>query len=266
MTETLTVDRLSQARGQPAYSSDGEKIGTVEEIFVDEETGQPEWVTTGTGLLGTKKAVVPVQAADLREDGLYVPYSKDQVQGAPDVDLGGEEIAQADEQALYSHYGLGYSERRSDTGLPEGTAGTARGGAGAAAGTAGGTEGTTATREREGEVTRTEEELQVGKRETEAGRARLRKWVETEPAEVDVELRREAARVTREPIEQPVSGAELGEQEVEVPLRAEEPVVEKETVAKERIGVEKDVATERETVGDELRKERVEVEGDVEGR
>ena len=259
MAGTMTIDDLVAARGTAVYSSDGDKIGSVEEIFVDEETGQPEWVTTGTGLLGTKKAVVPVQAADLREDGLYVPYSKDQVQGAPDVDLGGEEIAQADEQALYSHYGLGYSERSSDTGLPEGTAGMA-------AGTAGVSEGTTATPEREGEVTRTEEELQVGKRETEAGRARLRKWVETEPVEADVELRREAARVTRQPIEQPVSGAELGEQEVEVPLRAEEPVVEKETVAKERIGLKKDVETERETVGDEVRKERVEVEADVEGR
>ena len=118
----------------------------------------------------------------------------------------------------------------------------------------------------EGMVTRHEEELRVGTRPAETGRARLRKWVETEPQEVDVELRREAARVTRDPVEQPASGAEIGEEEVEVPLRGEQSVVEKETVARERVGLEKDVETERETVGGEVRKERIDVEGDVDRR
>jgi Domain of unknown function (DUF2382)/PRC-barrel domain len=247
MQETLTIDRLTQAHGQTVYASDGEKVGSVDEIFYDEQTQQPEWVSLGTGFLGRKTALVPVQGATLEEDGLYVRFSKDQVQGAPDVDMGGGEISQQSEQELYSHYGLDYSERRSDTGLPEGAPGRP-----GRRGTAG-----------EGDVVRTEEELKVGKRETEAGRARLRKWVETEPVEADVTLERERARVTREPIDQPVSGAEIGEEEVEVSLRKEEPVVEKETVAKERIGLEKDVETERETVGGELRKERVDVEGDV---
>jgi stress response protein YsnF len=57
-----------------------------------------------------------------------------------------------------------------------------------------------------------------------------------------------------------VSGTEIGEEEVEVPLRAEQPVVEKQTVAKERVGLEKDVETETETVSEELRKERVDVD------
>ena len=238
MQETLTIDRLSQAHGQTVYSSDGDKIGSVEEIFYDEETNQPEWVSVGTGFLGRNTALVPLQGATLEEGGLYIRFSKEQVQGAPDVDMTGDEISQESESELYSHYGLGYSERGSDTGLPEGG-------------------------ESEGSVTRAEEELRVGKRETEAGRVRLRKWVETEPVETDVTLERERARVTREPIDQPVSGAELGEQEVEVPLRAEEPVVQKETVAKERIGLQKDVETERQTVAEDVRKERVDVEGDV---
>ena len=87
--------------------------------------------------------------------------------------------------------------------------------------------------------------------------------METEPVETDVELRRETARMTREPIDQPVSGADIGDQEIDVPLRSEEPVVQKETVAKERIGLEKDVDVEHETVSDEVRKELVDVEGDV---
>lgn len=110
-------------------------------------------------------------------------------------------------------------------------------------------------------VTRSEEELSVGKQQVDAGSVRLRKWVETEPVAMDVELQRETARVVREPIDEPVDGAAIGEDEVEVPLTAERAVVSKQTVAKERIGVEKDVVAERQTVEDEVRKERVELEG-----
>jgi uncharacterized protein (TIGR02271 family) len=246
MQETMTVDRLAQMRGADVYSSDGEKIGSIEELFVDEQTGKPEWIGLGTGFLGTKRVLVPVTGADVREDGVTVPYSKDQVKETPDIDS--DEISQETEQRLYAHYGLGYSEARSDTGLPEGAPSV------------------DATDVGGQDVTRSEEELRVGKRETEAGRARLRKWVETEPVQMDVDLQQETARVTREPVDQPVSGAEIGEQEVEVPLRAEEAVVEKQTVAKERIGLEKDVDVQQETVADEVRKERVDVEGDVESR
>jgi uncharacterized protein (TIGR02271 family) len=98
----------------------------------------------------------------------------------------------------------------------------------------------------------------------EAGRVRLRKWTETEPVSEQVQLRRETARIEREPINQPVSEAELEDQEIEVPLRAEEAVVDKQTVAKERVSVGKDVESRTETVKDQLRKERVEVEGEGE--
>jgi uncharacterized protein (TIGR02271 family) len=244
----MTMEELRGAQGQPVYAADGGKIGKIEEIFVDEQTGQPEWLALGTGMLGTKRVLVPVQSASRYEDGFQVPYSKDKVKGTPDFDS--DEISQETEAALYSHYGLDYSEQRSDTGLPQGAPPAPTG------------TGTS----REDDIVRSEEELRVGKQETQAGRARLTKWVETEPVEADVELRRETARVTREPIDQPTSGAEIGEQEVEVPLRQEEAVVQKQTVAKERIGLEKDVTTERETVSDELRKERVDVEGDIRER
>ena len=243
MPGTVTMENLRSAQGMPVHSTEGEKLGSVEEIFIDEETGEPEWIGLGTGFFGTKRVLVPVKGAELREDAVYVPYSKEQVKDTPDIDS--DQISQETEGELYAHYGLDYSERRSGSGLPEGGPQKQRGTTG------------------EEEVVRTEEELQVGKRETEAGRARLRKWVETEPVEADVELKRERARVTREPVDQPVSDAEIGEQDVEVPLREEEAVVQKQAVAKERVGLEKDVETDRETVSDELRKERVEVEGDV---
>ena len=249
---TWSMEDITEARGQTVYSQEGEKIGSVEEIYYDYETRQPEWLGLGTGFLGTKRAIVPLAGAERREDGLAVPYSKDQVQASPDVD--GEEISEELERRLYEHYGVPYSEARSDTVLAEGTPGTR------------GTGTDRTAREGEGTVTRHEEELRVGTRQSEAGRARLRKWVETEPVAEDVELRRERARVTREPVDRAAGQGQIGEEEVEVPLRREEPVVQKETVARERVGLEKDVETERETVADEVRKERVEVEGDLEER
>ena len=250
MANTITMDELMEARGVPVYDSAGEKIGSVEEIFYDEQTGEPEWIGIGTGFLGTKRVLVPVQGASLTEDRVTVPYDKERVKDSPDIDV--DEIDQDEEQSLYSYYGLQYSERRSESGLPEGGQRGRRGGA--------------ETVEREGEVTRAEEELRVGKRPVERGSARLRKWVETEPVQAGVDLQRERARVTREPVDRPAGAGEIGEQEVEVTLRGEEPVVQKETVARERVGLEKDVETERETITDEVRKERVEVEGDVEER
>src|SRR5829696_1480606 len=117
-----------------------------------------------------------------------------------------------------------------------------------------------------GDVTRHEEELQVGKEERAAGSVRLRKWVETEPVSTQVELERETAQVVREPVDEPVArdtDAAFGEEEIEVPLRAEEAVVGKRTVAKERVGIEKDVDTRTETVRDEVRKEHVDVDDDA---
>jgi uncharacterized protein (TIGR02271 family) len=239
MQERMTMDRLQEARGLPVFDSAGEKIGKVEEIYYDEETDQPEWIGIGTGIFGSKRVLVPVQGAELTADGYTVPYAKDQVKDSPDIDA--DEISQETEAELYAYYGLRYSEARSDTGLPAG--------------------GRQAGGKEDERLTRSEEELKVGKRDVGAGRARIRKWVETEPVDVDVELRRETARVVREPVGE-TTDAEIGEDQVEVGLRSEEPVVQKQTVAKERVGLEKDVETRRETVSDQVRKERVEVEGD----
>jgi uncharacterized protein (TIGR02271 family) len=256
MEQTLSVERLDGMRGAPVYDTSGEKIGSVEEIFWDEQTREPEWIGIGTGFFGTKRVLVPVSGAEQSEDGLRVPYAKDQVKDSPDIDS--DEISQSTERELASYYGVGYSESESDTGLPQGSGD----GAMDRNVTAPDTAGDVAGGDREGSVTRSEEELHVGKEQTEAGRARLRKWVETEPVQMDVELQRETARVTREPVDEPVSGAEIGDEEVEVPLREERAVVEKQAVAKERIGLETDVETERQTISDDVRKERVEVEGE----
>jgi uncharacterized protein (TIGR02271 family) len=240
----VSMDNVQEMHGRPVYAQEGETIGNVEEIFYDYETNQPEWIGIGTGLFGTKRVLVPVAGANVEGDGLRVPHSKDTVKGSPDIDS--DEISQELEYELASYYGVGYSERRSDTGLPEGAPDSP----------GDTTEGSPA-------VTRSEEELHVGREDVQSGRARLRKWVETEPVSMDVELQQETARVTREPVEQPVGDVEIGDEEVAVDLRGERPVVEKRAVAKERIALEKDVETETATVSDEVRKERIDVEGDA---
>jgi len=219
---------LMELRGKPVQSADGDEIGNFEGIFYDVDTRQPEWIALGSGALGSKRVLVPFEGAAPGGDGLTVSYPADQVRNAPDVDR--DEISHELEQQLYEYYGLSSGPQQQATG-----------GDG---------------------VIRSEEELQVGKREVEAGRMRLRKWVETEPVELDLELRREVARVRTEAIDQPVSDAELGDEEIEVPLRAEEPVVAKQTVAKERVSVDRDIEVEQRRVTDEVRKERVEVETD----
>ena len=245
MQDAMTVEALAQARGLPVYDSDEDKIGEVEEIFYDDASDRPEWLGIGTGFFGTKRVLVPVEGAEMTADGVYVRYSKAQVKDSPDIDS--DEIDTGTEQALRSYYELGETSGASlDQGLPRG-----------AADTPGDVEGGDA------QVTRSEEELSVGKREVEAGRVRLRKWVETQPVQAEVDLQRETARVTREPVNAPVSATEIGDEEVGVDLRAEQAVVQKQAVAKERIGVETDVETQRQTVSEEVRKERVEVEGDT---
>lgn len=241
MQSTPSLDDLSAAQGQPVYSADGEKIGKVEDIYLDDATGRPEWIGIGTGFLGGKRLLVPTAAARLDKDGFYVGYDKKTVKETPGI--ASDHIDQETEAALYAHYGLDYSESRSESGLPEGAAP----GAPAAA---------------TDSVTLAEEELQVEKQSVEAGRVRLRKWVETEPVTADVEVRQEVARIEREPINEPVSGADLGEAEVEVPLHAEQPVVSKKTVAKERVSVAKDAETKTQKVEDTVRKEHLEVDGD----
>src|SRR3954453_12835513 len=243
MQKEMSRVRLDEMRGVPVYDVEGSKIGTVEEIFYDQQSHTPEWVGIGTGFFGTKRVLVPVQGARVTDDGLLVAYPKDQVKDSPDIDE--DQISQECEAQLTAYYGLDSSGQPPQTGRASGTPTT-------------GNDSQT--------VTRAEEEIEVGKRPVEAGTARLRKWVETEPVALDVELRHEVARVTREPIDQPVSQHDFTDEQIDVPLHEEKAVVQKQAVAKERIGLQKDVQSETETVQDELRKERVEVEGDVDDR
>jgi uncharacterized protein (TIGR02271 family) len=262
---TLEKDRILQFRGQDLYDRDGDKIGSVEEIYLDADTNEPEWALVNTGLFGTKRTFVPLREASERDGNLTVPFEKGTVKDAPKVEANGQ-LSQSEEQELYSYYGFEYS----DSGLSESGAGGQRferdrddvTDRDDAPGTIGrDTSGPTT----DDAMTRSEEELNVGTTEREAGRARLRKYVVTEDVQQTVPVKREEVRVEREPITDAnvgdaTDGPAISDDEHEVVLHEEEVVAEKRTVPKERVRMDKDVEVEDRTVNEELRKEQIDVD------
>ncbi|HEX2048890.1 MAG TPA: PRC and DUF2382 domain-containing protein [Acidimicrobiales bacterium] len=247
----MTMTDLSSWKGHDVVDPTGETIGRIEDIYLDEQTNQPEWLAVRTGLFGRRVSFVPLAEAQPSGDAVVVPYAKEQVKDAPHADPDGL-LSEQEEAALYDHYGLPYSDAHSETGL-------------STPGTATATETSTGTTD--DAMTRSEEELRVGTRRREAGRARLRKWVETEQVSTTVPVAREEVRIEREPIhegnvDQALRGPEISEGVHEVALMEEEAVAATETVPKERIRLEKDTVLEEEQVAGEVRKERVEAEFD----
>src|SRR5919199_1590225 len=118
--KTPQRDQNPHRRGEDLLDSDGEKIGSIEEIYLDADTNEPEWALVNTGLFGTKSTFVPLREASDDGGSLRVPYEKAQVKDAPKMDADGQ-LSQQEEAELYRYYGLDYSEARSDSGLPEGT-------------------------------------------------------------------------------------------------------------------------------------------------
>ncbi|HEU4657051.1 MAG TPA: PRC and DUF2382 domain-containing protein [Capillimicrobium sp.] len=272
-----TLQDVQTWRGCELRGTDGEKIGKVEEIYLDRETGEPEWLAVKTGLFGSKHSFVPIEGATMQGEAVTVPYDKDKVKDAPNIDADGE-LSAEEEARLYEHYGRQYREYGGTEGT-EGFMGTDRGERFDRDTSASGTAGMTGTGDAPGTVgrdvsgpttddamTRSEEELDVGTARRERGRARLRKYVVTENVETSVPVQREEVRVEREPItdenvDRAMSGPEISEEEHEVVLHEEEPVVGKRAVPKERVRMEKDTVTEERGVSEEVRKERIEAEG-----
>jgi uncharacterized protein (TIGR02271 family) len=261
---TLQKDQLLQQRGQDLYDANGEKIGSIEEIYLDAETGEPEWALVNTGLFGTKSSFVPLRDAGEESGSVRVPYDKAQVKDAPKMDPDGQ-LSQREEAELYRHYGLEYSESQSGSGLPQGGSGTRDDDA---AGTVGRDVSGPTT---DDAMTRSEEELRVGTTERETGRARLRKYVVEDEVTQTVPVRREEVRVEREPItdanvDAATAGPAISEEEHEVVLHEEQAVVEKRAVPKERVRLDKETTIEQQQVSDTVRKEQIDVDDDAAGR
>jgi uncharacterized protein (TIGR02271 family) len=261
---TIQKDRLLQFRGENLCDRDGNKIGSVEEFYLDAETDAPEWALVNTGLFGGKSSFVPLRDASEADGTLRVPFDKATVKDAPKMDPDGE-LSQREEGELYRYYGIKSSEPRSGTRSPDTGA---RGGVSRDADAEGTVGRDVSGPTTDDAMTRSEEELTVGKAERETGRARLRKYIVTDEVTEKVPVKREGIRVEREPITganvgDATKGPELSEEEHEVVLHEEEVVAEKRVVPKERVRLDKDVEIEERTVSEDVRREEIEVDDDA---
>jgi uncharacterized protein (TIGR02271 family) len=273
----ITQNDLQQLAGATVHGPDGKKIGSVGQVYLDNSSNDPQWVTVKTGLFGTKESFVPLEHANLSGDRIEVPYTKDQIQDAPRIDEDGD-LSPDRESELYRHYDFtsggdqqtghsdaaadshtersgdaapdSHTERSGDASGPDGYDGGDRHAGDRSAGDA---------------MTRSEERLVAGTRSEVAGKARLRKHVVTEQQQVTVPVSREEVRLEREPItdvnrDDATAGPDITESDHEVILRAERPVVDTEAVPVERVRLNKETVTDQQNVSGEVRKEQIDYE------
>jgi uncharacterized protein (TIGR02271 family) len=284
-TETFTEleDRYA---GYIVYDRHYEKLGNVDDLFVD-ENDSPQYIGVKMGFLGTRTTLIPfemVRVNDARQL-IEVAADKETLKNGPTFDEE-REITPEFENEIYSYYGLkrtqtigntgSYGSYYSDEGTDAGTVGRGM--------TMGDTEtgefrehaahdegvhqsrGDDLADEDELRVQRTEEELVAGTRQREAGSIRVRKRVRTDRERIEVPTRHEEISVERVPVEGEASEAEIGEGEIVVPVTEEEVVVHKRPVLKEEVRIRKDVVEETEVVEEDVRREEVEVEDETERR
>jgi uncharacterized protein (TIGR02271 family) len=259
-------------RGHTMVDPDGGLIGRIDAIYVDERSGQPAWALVSLGAAGTRSTFVPIAEATTAGSDVRVPYHRQLVKDAPGVQLD-RNLSVAEERRLFRHYGLDYDAGHAGA-PPQGPGGTSDAGLPAGAREAGVDTDRDTGRAASGQtsddaMTRSEEELRVGRQTRERGRVRLRKYVTTEQKQVTqtVPVRREEVRLEREPPADADADVETGGPEgtdagSEVVLHEEQPVVEKRVVPRERVRLDKEVVTGEEQVTGEVRKEQIDVEDD----
>lgn len=243
-----TAQELEQAIGKDLYDVEGNKVGTVANLYASDLSGMPEWATVRTGLFGTKESFVPLTGAHAEADGLHVDTRKDLIKDAPRIDDQGH-LSQEEAAELYRHYNL--QSATPDRGRSDGRmTGTEAAGMPPQAGRAG-----------QEPMVRSEERLRAGTETVETGRVQLHKHVVTEEQQVTVPVSHEEVHVVREPIAPGSDRAgKIGEEDREVVLHEERPVVAKETVAVERVGLETETVREEQQITDKVRKERIDVD------
>jgi len=256
----------AQLNGVTVQDSDGGKIGKVTDVYLDDQTSKPEWAAVKTGMFGGHVSLVPLANAEFDGEALKVPYDKDQVKNAPHQDPA-QELSPQQEAEIFDHYGVAYGGETvtAKTGGKGKQDSAQTGGKGKQeSGQVGGPGHDTSGENTDKAMTRSEEQLHVGTERVHGGTARLRKYVVSEDVTKTVPVRHEEVRVEREPITdanrgEAMSGAELTEEEHEVTLHAEKPVVNKETVPVERVRLGTETVTEEHTVNETVSKEQIEM-------
>ncbi|MCH6196970.1 PRC and DUF2382 domain-containing protein [Corynebacterium mastitidis] len=262
-----------------AYDSKGDKLGSVKEIFLDDNSGKPTFVEVNHGLFGLSSSLVPLRGATFENGELRLAFAKDLIKDAPDFDSDSS-LTTANQDELNQHYGVGAAEYQDIYEAPAPRGGAREEAARTDVAGAANTTDTKATQDAartekkaaadDGSLVRSEEELNVSKENVQTGEARLRKFVVTETETVDVPVSREEVRVVRTPLtgDEQVDGQALTDDEASVILHEERVNVSKDTVAKEKVALQKEQVTGTQRVSEELKKERIETDGvatDAEG-
>jgi uncharacterized protein (TIGR02271 family) len=276
MIDTNNINSVFDAK---VIDPDGQKVGTVKQVYVDNTDGHPLFASVSTGLFGTSESFVPLEGADLTGDELRVAYDKDRIKDAPRVDADGD-LSDDEQDRIFDHYGLGSSTTGTDTSAGFGTETTTGTDPDLTTGTAAGfgTTGDVTDVDRsaghdtsgantDDAMTRSEERLSVGTQNVQAGRARLRKHVVTEQQTVTVPVQHEEVRLETEPITDgnvgaATDGPALSEEEHEVTLNEERVVVDKETVPVERVRLGTETVTEQQQVSEDVSHEEIELDED----
>ena len=286
MIDRADIDALSDAK---VIDRDGDRVGTVGQVYVSDDAGEPLFVSVHTGLFGTHESFVPLQAADFTNGELRVAYDKATIKDAPNVAADGA-INDDEQGTIFDYYdsragGAPSGVGGTPTGLSDSGTDTTRGvdydatTAGAGAGSGEVRTGSEADRgfgaghdtsgpNTDDAMTRSEERLNVGTQKVQTGRARLRKHIVTEQQSVTVPVTHDEVRVEREPITDAnrgdaYSGGDLTEEEHEVTLTEERPVVDKETVPVERVRLGTEQVTEQRQVTEDVRHEEITTDDDT---
>ena len=275
---------LDQLQNSTVFATDGDKIGSVGQVYLDDVTNEPTFVTVKTGLFGARETFVPLQQAQTTADGITVPFEKSFVKDAPNVDADGS-LTPEEEQRIYEYYSMEYSAadydgdvRRDDVRTDAGAAGVA--GTAGVAGVADrrdeavvdGDRRDVADRDRRDvtdadSVVVKDEHLNVGTERRASGRVRLRKQAYTTTETVEVPVTREEVVVERESVDPNSAEARTAgrDGDIEVTTYEETPVVNK-TVDAEKVSLGKRQVQDTETVTEEVRHEDVKVDGDATDR
>lgn len=229
---------LLHGRGA-VVTSTGERVGPIGEVYLNEVTDQPVWVTVRTGPSGTRESMVPLEGASIAKNELLVSHSRDQIMQAPSIDQDGQ-LSPEEENELHAHYGVAppVTAAGNDTPADQSTDDGPRW------------------------MTRSEERLRIGLEQYEAARVRLRKHIVVEDVAITVPLTRETPRIEHEPVtagdpHESTASAVIREEVVEVVLREEHAVVTTETVPVERVRLRTETVLGRVTVNEPVRKERL---------
>lgn len=265
---SLVVPDPQALMGMAVVGPDDQTVGTVHTVYLDDESGAPAWVAVTTGGGDQNVSLVPLADAELVESGVKTAHSGDQIRSAPHHDPV-EELSRDEEDELYAHYAVTPPAERvlhdEDRPEPDFSGGNVAAGESASAEPPRTDQGDVGAAAVPDSMTRSEEHLNVSTEQVTVGRARLRKFVVTEMQTITVPVSHEEVRIVREPITDDAVasgevGLEINEDETDIVLHAERPVVTTETVAVERVRLGTETVTEEQEISRPVRKEQIEAD------